>query len=111
MELESLNKYLEELREADVILYGAGSKGKQAIELLRRYGVEPAAICDSDRNKWGRNFEGIEIEGYESVRPRLTGKVYMLLTVSSGFAREIKNSRPWGGDIVRQLCIPFKTGC
>lgn len=109
MELESLNKYLEELRGADVILYGAGSKGKQAIELLRRYGVEPAAICDSDRNKWGRNFEGLEIEDYEIVRPRLTGKVYMLLTVSSGFAREIKNSRPWGGDIVRQLCIPFKT--
>lgn len=109
MELESLNKYLEELREANVILYGAGSKGKQALELLRRYGVEPAAVCDSARNKWGRNFQGLEIEDYETVRPRLTGKVFILLTVSSRFAHEIKNSRPWGGDIVKQLCIPFKT--
>ncbi|SHE95492.1 nucleoside-diphosphate sugar epimerase/dehydratase [Schwartzia succinivorans] len=97
MELESLNKYLEELRGADVILYGAGSKGKQAIELLRRYGVEPAAICDSDRNKWGRNFEGMEIEDYNTVRSRLTGKVFMLLTVSSRFAREIKTVVRGGG--------------
>ncbi|MBE6091613.1 MAG: FkbM family methyltransferase [Selenomonas ruminantium] len=108
MELASLNAYLEELRRSDVIIYGAGSKGKQALELLRRYGVEPTAVCDSDKNKWGSDFGGLRIDCYEEVRPRLTGNVFVLLTVSNGFVREVKHSRPWGRDIVKQLCIPFK---
>ena len=109
MELESLDKYLEKLRGADVILYGAGSKGKQALELLRRYGVEPVAVCDSDKTKWGQEFYGLEIGSYDTVRPRLNRQVIVLLTVSSGFVREIKYSCFRGGDIVKQLCIPFKT--
>ena len=98
MNLTSLDAYLEKLRSSDVILYGAGSKGKQALELLRRYGVEPVAICDSDEGKWGEKFNGLEIENYDVVKSRLNRQVIVLLSVCSSFVREIHDSlRTRGG--------------
>ena len=115
LQFSSLNKYIEKLRDSTVILYGAGAKGRQALTLLRYYGIEPVAVCDSNEKKWGLDFDGLKVTSYASIRSCFRDNVIVLLTVSSCFVKELNNKISYidrkypGRVLVKQLCIPFKT--
>ena len=49
----------------NIFFYGAGSKGMQTFELLKKKGIKPVAFLDSNDNKWGKDLCGIPIESYQ----------------------------------------------
>ena len=44
-----------------VVLYGCGTLGRRAADLLREIGIKPLAFCDSDPSRWGINVSGIPV--------------------------------------------------
>ena len=44
-----------------VVIFGCGTLGKRAIDLLREIGVNPLALCDSNPSRWGTNLSGLSI--------------------------------------------------
>jgi FkbM family methyltransferase len=62
MEREALA--LDQLLQAHqhrVVLYGCGTLGKRAVDLLREIDVNPLAFCDSDPARWGTNVSGLPV--------------------------------------------------
>ncbi len=50
-----------------VILFGAGSCGRDLCSTLRSFGVEPIAFCDNDPSKVGTIYEGLPIIAFEEL--------------------------------------------
>jgi FkbM family methyltransferase len=43
------------------VVYGAGTLGLRAIELLRASGTKPLAVCDSNPQRWGQLLAGLTV--------------------------------------------------
>jgi len=43
------------------VVFGAGTLGRRAIELLREIGTEPLAVCDSNQQRWGQTLAGLTV--------------------------------------------------
>lgn len=52
-----LTNHFEELYKKPVFLYGAGNNGKVALKILREFGIEPEAFCDTNSAKKGCMIE------------------------------------------------------
>jgi FkbM family methyltransferase len=59
-EASALDQILRE-HQNRVVLFGCGTLGKRAIDLLREIGVDPVAVCDSNPSRWGTNISGLTI--------------------------------------------------
>jgi FkbM family methyltransferase len=44
-----------------VVLFGCGTLGRRAADLLREIGINPLAFCDSNRSRWGTDVSGLPI--------------------------------------------------
>ena len=44
-----------------VVIFGCGTLGKRALELLREIGVNPLALCDSNPSRWGTDITGLPV--------------------------------------------------
>ena len=104
--------YFDKIKKMGVIvLYGAGSKAKQAAKTLERLGINISEVCDNDTTRYGELFLGHTICSFEDVISRHDkDEVCVLLTVSINNALAIAEglSDSFSG-IMHQLCIPFKT--
>ena len=57
--------YFEKLSEKGVVLFGGGSKARQAIEVLRKKGIKILAVCDNDETLWGTEISpGLVIQNF-----------------------------------------------
>lgn len=55
-------KNIDLLKEADqIVLYGAGEKGRKVFEWLTDARISISGFCDNDEKKWGEYVEGVEI--------------------------------------------------
>ena len=75
-------KYFDEIRKYEnVVLFGCGGKGKQAISILEKRNIKITAACDNNVDLFGKKFmEGVYIENFERVRQNLQQgkrKLYM----------------------------------
>lgn len=77
------------------VLFGAGSLGSQALELLRSIQVEPLAMADNDPRRWGQVVAGIPILS-PSEAAALHGK-------HAVFFITIRNENHWFTQTVDQL--------
>lgn len=107
-EIIDQSKYFEEIRSNEnVILYGAGNKARQTIELLRERGIVPSDVCDSNEELWGQTFaQEYVIKSYQEIKE--TYQDYCVIVAAT-----IKNAL----EIVQVLdegvpyfhvCSPFK---
>ena len=76
--------YFDKIKKMGVIvLYGAGSKAKQAAKTLERLGINISEVCDNDTTRYGELFLGHTICSFEDVISRHDkDRVCVLLTVS-----------------------------
>lgn len=51
----------ERFKDRNIILYGAGNLGRQAVEELCNYAIKGLAVYDSDSAKWGMELAGHKI--------------------------------------------------
>ena len=55
--LTNVQEYFDEIkRHKNIILFGCGGKGREAVPILKEHGIEPVAVCDNNPNLWGRKF-------------------------------------------------------
>ncbi len=99
--------YFEKIRKNGAVLFGAGSKARQAAKLLRERHIDILAVCDNDRDLWGKEiFPGIVIEDFREVSKKY-GKFTVLITAAVNNAVSIKAELAEGFECY-QFCNPFK---
>lgn len=55
-----------------IVIYGCGKIGKEAIlHYTKKEDIEISFLCDSDSNKWGLKYEGIEIASPKELADRI----------------------------------------
>lgn len=95
-----------------IILFGCGGKGRQAIGILERLGVNISAACDNNIQLWGKEFlPNIYIKSLDEIADEISIQdSCFLITSSIMYAIEIEKSiqeKCFGVDVYH-LCNPFK---
>ena len=65
--LPNVNAYFEEIKQySNIILFGCGGKGREAVPILAEYGIRITAACDNNHALWGQEFvDGVRIQPFE----------------------------------------------
>ncbi len=63
MTLQTLMPFFNTIRNKQIILFGASSRGKRVLNNLIELGFNPSNIrfCDNDKKKWGKLISGVKI--------------------------------------------------
>jgi len=48
-----------------VFIFGAGRRGREMTDLMRRAGIEPMSMCDNNKELWGSEVAGIMVQSPE----------------------------------------------
>lgn len=75
----------------NIICFGAGQKGKQTLELLRKKCIYPVAFCDNNKNLIGKNINDLQVLSYEEIKQKYS-EYTILITTTIEYALEIKNN-------------------
>ena len=52
-----VSAYFDEIkRHKNIILFGCGGKGREAVSILTEYGIKIAAACDNNKALWNCEF-------------------------------------------------------
>ena len=74
-------KYFEKLKKKDICLYGAGTKGRQTLYLLRKKGIEPIAFIDQCAEKYADGYDGVEVISPEKAAQKYSHCMVLITTV------------------------------
>lgn len=103
-------QYFDRIRQhKNIVCYGAGSKGKQTVEILREQNIFPYAFVDSNRDRWGGKCAGLPVMGYEKLKEKY--ETYcILITCVYDYAKEIYEMLRKEGEKnpVYHMCNPYK---
>ena len=76
-----MNSFLDEIfKDNDIIIFGAGQRGKECMELLQKAQVRIRAFWDNDASKYGKNIAEIPIEA-----PKVCNHVIIVITAWKGY--------------------------
>lgn len=108
-QLVNSDEYFENLKEKTIICWGAGSKGKQTVQLLADKGIYPVAFCDNNPRLVGEYINGIPIYNYEVIREKYK-KYCICITATLGNAVEISKMLKLQGETneISFMANPFK---
>ncbi len=104
------NKYFDTIRQHEnIVCYGAGSKGRQTVEILRERNIFPTAFVDGDEKRWGGDCAGLPVIGYEELTEKYE-KYCILITCVYDNAKEIHDLLKEKGENnpVYYVCNPYK---
>ncbi len=99
--------------KGNIIIYGIGRKFKQVKELLKKYNIEPIALCDGNQNNWGKDIEvngkTLKVLSYNKVK-ELYSSYTILITTYIKNTIEIYSYLTSIGETnsILQFCNPFK---
>lgn len=70
-ELINDKKYFEELKDKEnIVCWGAGSKGRQTLGLLKERDIQPVAFCDNNPQLLGTYIDGIPVLNYADLKKK-----------------------------------------
>lgn len=89
--LTNVDKYFDEIRKhKNIIMFGCGGKGREAISALKAYGIKIAAACDNNQALWGHKFlDEYVIQGFDAEIAALED-CCVVITASIIYATEIQ---------------------
>lgn len=71
--LVNSKEYFDKLKSKEnIVCWGAGSKGRQTLALLKEKGIEPVAFCDNNLQLLGEYIEDVPIFNYEEIKRKYT---------------------------------------
>jgi FkbM family methyltransferase len=73
-------------RHRPIVLYGAGPLAHMTLVHLRRIGIEPAAVADSNQARWGTAFDGYPIISPGDAVGRYAHSARFVVTIYNGSA-------------------------
>lgn len=103
-------EYFYNLKTKKIVCWGAGSKGRQTLELLREKGIEPIAFCDNNKDLQGKSMKGIPILNYDTIKNECSDYCICITCTyfnAMGIYNELKNSGGVLSDIYF-ISNPFK---
>lgn len=100
-------KYFNNLKTKKIVCWGAGSKGRQTLELLREKGIEPIAFCDNNKDLQGKNMKGIPILNYDAIKNKFYDYC-ICITCTYVNAMEIYNELKDSGGVVTHILFPIR---
>jgi FkbM family methyltransferase len=83
-EASALSSLLE-AHHGRCVLFGAGTLGKRAIELLRETGIEPLGVCDSNPQRWGEPLLGLTVLSPEQAAAAFGADAIFFVTIWNDF--------------------------
>ncbi len=103
-DIELLSNF-ELLKEKDIVLYGASSKGRKQLEFFREAGLSIVAYGDSDNRKAGKIIDGLSILSPKQII-EMDGDI-AIIVASSWFSDIIKCLEELGfnGDIYTNFAV------
>jgi len=66
-----------------IVLFGAGSLGRQAVARLRQDGIEPLAFVDNNPMAWGKTVDGIDIFSPQDAAVKFGQQAAFIVTIRS----------------------------
>lgn len=85
---QELDERLKQIKWVEgIIIFGCGHDGKRLKKQLMDWGYKVDFFCDNDRQKWGMQYEEIEVLAPENLVKTL-GK-YLIIVASSLYGKEI----------------------
>jgi len=67
------------------VVFGAGTLGRRAIELLLETGVEPLGVCDSNPARWGEPLLGLTVLSPQQAAPAFGADAVFFVTIWNDF--------------------------
>lgn len=109
--LANADQYFSEIRKhKNIVLFGCGGKGREAVPILKAHGIKISAACDNNQALWGRKFlDEYVIQGFDSEIAALEDCCVIItatIIYATEIQREIQKSCPQIP--VYHLCTPFK---
>jgi FkbM family methyltransferase len=80
-----------------LVLFGAGTFGRQALERLRACGVEPLAFSDNDSRRWGTQVDGALVLSPAEAVARFGDSALFLVTIWNNKHRFVETQRQLQG--------------
>lgn len=109
--LMNADQYFSAIREhKNVVLFGCGGKGREAIPILKAKGIKIVAVCDNNQALWGQKFlDEYVIQGFDSEIAALED-CCVIITATIIYATEIQRElqKNYPQMPVYHLCTPFK---
>lgn len=109
--LENADQYFSKIRKhKNIVLFGCGGKGREAMSILKAYRIKIAAVCDNNQALWGRKFlDEYVIQSFDSEIAALED-CCVIITATIIYATEIYNEliKKYPHIPVYHLCMPFK---
>ena len=106
-----VSAYFDEIkRHKNIILFGCGGKGREAVSILTEYGIKIAAACDNNKALWNCEFlNGIIIQPFGQVVSSLED-CCVIITCSIIYTTEISRylTSEYPSIPVYHLCNPYK---
>ena len=103
--------YLEKLYSIkNIVLFGAGGKGKLAFEFLKLKGIEVLCFCDSNPKLQNKRYCGVDVFSYEEIKKRYYNyNVFLTVTPDKAILISEKLKKNGEKNKIYHFCIPFKT--
>ena len=96
------------LRNAPVVLFGAGNLGQRILKELRYAGIQPSAFADNNRRLWGKKVDALEVLSPEDAAERFGAKGIVIIATwrpaQSGGLRDLEHQL---GSLGCRRVIPF----
>lgn len=98
----------------EIYIFGAGQVGKEALEMLKMYGVNIAAFVDNDKEKQGTKIEGIECKSIVELENKKNALFIVAMMNMDEVLAQLKNLGVETvfqyGEIKKELfkCTPIK---
>ena len=83
-EASALERILREHHNR-VVLFGCGTLGRRAVDLLREVGVNPLAFCDSNPSRWGTTLSGLPVLSPSDAAAQFGTNAVFLVTIWNDF--------------------------
>jgi FkbM family methyltransferase len=68
-----------------VVLFGCGTLGRRAADLLREIGINPLAFCDSNPSRWGTNISELPVLSPSDAAERFGTNAVFFVTIWNDF--------------------------
>lgn len=109
--LPNVNAYFEEIKQySNIILFGCGGKGREAVPILAEYGIRITAACDNNHALWGQEFvDGVRIQPFEQA-VAADADCCVIIAATVIYAVDIGEyiTRKYPSVPIYHLCSPFK---
>jgi FkbM family methyltransferase len=83
-ELSALDELIR-THQDKVVIFGAGTLGRKAVQLLREIGIEPLALCDSSPKLWSTEVLGFSVLSPDDAAARFGSTAIFFVAIWNDF--------------------------